>query len=202
MTINTRRDALRFMAAGGIALAVGDAFGTQSTQSPELLIRRGRIVNSDSVVDADVRVVGGTVVEIGPGLKMSAGTKVIDAAGKLVLPGGVDPHTHIKPGYGVDDFTTASMAALAGGITTMWRFAAAEMDQTGQGALQLWAERAQKDAIADVFLHSTAWPPTDSVIAAIPFIAERGQPSFKVFLQESDTGAQIHNLVRLLEAAR
>src|SRR5207244_703848 len=49
---------------------------------------------------------------------------------------------------------------------------------------------------------STAWPPTDDVIAAIPHIVERGQPSFKVFLSESDTGANIHGLVRLLEAAR
>jgi len=190
------------MATSGIGLTVGDAFGAQSMQPPELLIRRGRIVNSDGVVNADVRVVGDTVVEIGPGLKTSAGTQVIEAGGKLVLPGGIDPHTHIKPDYGVDDFTTASMAALAGGITTLGSFAGGEEGQTVQAALQLWSERVQRDAIADVFLHSEGWPPTDSVIAAMPFIAERGQPSFKLFLTENDFGAQIHNVVRLLEAAR
>ena len=94
------------------------------------------------------------------------------------------------------------MAALAGGITTLGTFAAAQKGETVQHALDAWSERVKNDAIADVFLHAQAWPPTDDVISAIPAIAARGQPSFKVFFPEEDFGAHIHNFVRLLEAAR
>ena len=204
MTIPTRRDALRRLATGGIGLSVGDALSlrAQSPRSSELLIRRGRVVNANGIADADVRIVGETVAEIGSDLKPGVGAQVVEAAGRLLLPGGVDPHTHVSPGYGVDDFKTASMAALAGGITTLGTFAAPDKGETVQQALQAWTQRVERDAIADVLLHSTAWPPTDDVIAAISAIAERAQPSFKVFLSESDTGAHIHRLVRLLEAAR
>jgi dihydropyrimidinase len=81
-------------------------------------------------------------------------------------------------------------------------FAAAEKDETVQHALDAWSQRVRSDAIADVFLHAQAWPPTDRVVAAMAALAAGGQPSFKVFFCEEDIGAQIHNVVRLMEAAR
>jgi dihydropyrimidinase len=159
-------------------------------------------VNADGIRDADVRVIGDTIAETGPNLRPGMAAQVIEATGKLVMPGGVDPHTHMSPGYGVDDLKTGSMAALAGGITTLGTFAAAADGETVQLAFDAWSERVRAEAIADVFLHAQAWPPTNDVVAAIPAIAAGGQPSFKVFLTEEDAGAQVHNLVRLIEAAR
>ncbi len=127
MTIPTRRDALRLLATGGIGLAAGDVLDLRAqaqSRSLELLIRRGRVVNVDGIRDADVRVIGETIAEVGSRLRQGAGAQVIEAAGRLLLPGGVDPHTHISPGYGVGDFRTASMAAVAGGITSIGTFAA------------------------------------------------------------------------------
>lgn len=185
-------------------MAAGDAlfFGAQAPAYSELLIRKGRVVNADGMRDADVRVMGEAIVEVGAGLKPGGGARVIEAAGRLVMPGGVDPHTHMSPGYGVDDLKVGSMAALAGGITTVGTFAAADKGETVQHALGAWSERVRVDAIADVFLHAQAWPPTNDVVAAMEAIAAGSQPSFKVFFPEEDVGAQIHNLVRLIEAAR
>ena len=80
------------------------------------------MVTSEGRFDADVRVRDGTIVEIGTGLAAGAGSRAIDAAGLLVLPGGVDPHVHLG-GTTRDDYRAGSQAALAGGITTISNFA-------------------------------------------------------------------------------
>lgn len=173
-----RRDALRSLTGGCLGFAVHDiglrAFA--QTDSSELLIRRGRIVNASGIRDADVRIVGATVAEIGVGLKPRTGARVIDAAGHLVLPGGVDPHTHLHPSF-VDDLTSGSMAAFAGGLTTIGTFATAQQNETLTDAIERMAARVRAEAIADVFLHASAWPPTPEVTAAMPAIAAAGQPS-------------------------
>ena len=64
----------------------------RGAQDAAILIRSGRVVNASGAQEADVRIVGDTIVEIGPSLSMSPDTRVIDAAGKLVIPGGIDPH--------------------------------------------------------------------------------------------------------------
>ena len=157
----TRRDALRSLTAGCVALATrgtGDLGAVAQVASSELLIRRGRVVNANGVRDADVRMVGETIAEIGVGLRPSAGSRVIEAAGRLVLPGGIDPHTHLHPPF-VDDLASGSMAALAGGITTVGTFATAQQNETVPGAIERMAGRVRTEAIADVFLHASAWPP-------------------------------------------
>jgi cytosine/adenosine deaminase-related metal-dependent hydrolase len=114
--MHTRREALRFLATGVLLTGRNvPLFGVQSPISSELLIRGGRVVNADGVRKADIRVVGETIAEVATGLRSGAGARVIEATGKLVMPGGVDPHTHMSPGYGVDDLRIGSMAALAGG---------------------------------------------------------------------------------------
>ncbi|MBL8983277.1 MAG: dihydropyrimidinase, partial [Gemmatimonadetes bacterium] len=82
-------------------------------QQREVLIRGGRVVNADGITTADVRVVGERIAEVGRALRPGAGAQVIEAAGKLVMPGGIDPHTHLHPSF-ADDLTSGSQAALAG----------------------------------------------------------------------------------------
>jgi dihydropyrimidinase len=94
------------------------------------------------------------------------------------------------------------MAALAGGVTTVGTFAGARQGETVVEAVDRMAGVVRTDAIADVFLHATTWPPTAELRAALPTLVERGQPSFKVYMTRGDFGAQLPELIRLLEAAR
>jgi dihydropyrimidinase len=126
---------------------------------------------------------------------------VIEARGHLVLPGGIDPHTHLSPSF-VDDLTSGSMAALAGGITTVGTFATAQQNETLVAAIERMNTRVRSEAIADVILHAAAWPPLPEIAAQLPALVAAGQPSFKIYLTRGDAGAQTANLIRFLEAAR
>lgn len=203
MTAITRRDALRTLAAAGAMSLTWehDYERARRERAGEILIRGGRLVNADGVREADLRIVGETISEIGTRLRPGADARVIEAAGKLVMPGGIDPHTHLHPSF-VDDLTSGSMAALAGGITSVGTFAGARQGETVIDALDRMAGVVRGEAIADVFLHATAWPPTPELRALMPALVERGQPSFKVYMLRADFGAQLPELIQLLEAAR
>ena len=193
-----RRQAVRIVAAGCAGFLTPRAFA----QAPaEILIRRGRVVNADAVRDADVRIVGSQIAEIGSGLKPRDGSRIIEAAGRLVMPGGIDPHTHLHPGF-VDDMTSGSMAAVAGGITTVGTFANATQGETLTAAIDRMAARVTAEAIADVMLHPAVWPPSTDTIAAMQAIADAGQPSFKIFMTRADFGARLPLVIQQLEAAR
>lgn len=163
----------------------------------EILIRGGRVVNAEGVRDADVRIVGETITEVGPTLAPRAGARVIEAKGRLVMPGGIDPHTHFG-GRFVDDITDGSRAALAGGITTLGTFAATRQGEAVTDALERHADSARRQAIADIFLHGQTWPPNPEAMSAL---AALGQPSFKIF-PRPDFETHIDALIRMLEAAR
>lgn len=167
----------------------------------EVLIRGGRVVNADGVRAADVRMVDGTITEVAPGLEPRAGARVIQAAGMLVMPGGIDPHTHLQPSF-VDDFTSGSMAALAGGVTTVGTFAYMREGESCIAAVERLHEQVRTDAIADVILHASVWPPTAEVAAQMGALAAHGQPSFKIFMTRADFGAHVAAVIALLEAAR
>ncbi|HSG07888.1 MAG TPA: amidohydrolase family protein [Longimicrobiales bacterium] len=211
----TRRDAVRTLAAGSLGIAAAGltpgALGALTTPRStgsgpwsaegEILVRGGRVVNADGIVRADVRIVNGTIAEVAPGLTPGDGARVIDAAGKLVLPGGIDPHTHLQPSF-VDDFTTGSMAALAGGVTTVGTFAYMREGESCVAAVERLNEQVRTDAIADVILHASVWPPTADVAAQMGALAAHGQPSFKIFMTRADFGAHLSEVIGLLEAAR
>lgn len=188
------------VAAGSVGLAATRLIG-DTLQPSELMIRRGRVVNADGERDADVRIVGETIAEVGANLRPSANTRIIDAAGRLVLPGGIDPHTHLHPSF-ADDMTSGSMAALAGGITTVGTFANATAKETVADAVERMAARVRLEAIADIILHASAWPPSPETAAAMTTLATLGQPSFKVFLTRQDAGARVADLITQLEHAR
>ncbi|MDP2956497.1 MAG: amidohydrolase family protein, partial [Longimicrobiales bacterium] len=167
----------------------------------EILIRGGRVVNADGVRVGDVRIVGGTVAEVGPGLAAGPGARVIEAAGHLVMPGGIDPHTHLQPNF-VDDLTSGSMAALAGGVTTVGTFAYLREGETCVQAVDRLEGIARAEAIADVILHASVWPPTAEIAAQMPSLVARGQPTFKIFMTRADFGARLGDVIGLLRAAR
>lgn len=92
----------------------------QSSQN-RLLIKNGTIVNEDGVTDNDVYIEDGIIKRIGKNLIIPGGTRTIDARGKYILPGGIDPHTHFEFDFmgttSVDDFYVGTKAAIAGGTT-------------------------------------------------------------------------------------
>jgi len=96
------------------------------------VIKNGTIVTADLTYKADVLIEGGKIAAIGPGLK---GDEVLDASGCYVMPGGIDPHTHLEMPfmgtYSTDDFESGTRAALAGGTTMVVDFA---LPSPGQGA--------------------------------------------------------------------
>ena len=83
-----------------------------------VLVRGGTIVNHDHSRRADVLIVDGEIAAVGPDLDLPAGAQVIDAGGCYVLPGGIDPHTHLELAFmgtvSADDFAWGTKAALAG----------------------------------------------------------------------------------------
>ena len=200
-----RRKAVRTMGAAALGLAAVARDGGAETRAGqevgEILIRGGRIVNADGSRLADVRVLGDTIAEIGPDLAPGSGARIIDATGRLVIPGGIDPHTHLQGSF-VDDLTSGTAAAVAGGITAVGTFANPRDGENAVEAMDRSLAEVAERAIADVFFHARTWPPTPDFAALMPELAARGQPSHKVFMTGRDFGTQRPAFIRVLEAAR
>jgi len=197
-----RREVVETLVAGSLGLALGPraAHAEGRGQAAELLIRGGRIVNADGIRVADLRISGETIAEIGSGLRPGAGARVIEAAGKLVMPGGIDPHTHLSPPF-ADDLTSGSEAALAGGITSIGTFAFPREGESVAAAMERTTAEAAPLGIADYFLHGFSWPPGPAVAASLADLVRLGQPSFKIFMPIDDFSAKLAEVVELLEAA-
>lgn len=127
-----------------------------------LLIRGGTVVNHDHSRRADVLIEGGSIVAVAPSLEAPAGAQVIDAGGCDVLPGGIDPHTHMELMFmgtvSADDFEWGTKAALSGGTTMIVDFCIPGPGQSMLAAYQDWRHRAEK-AAADYGFHMavTSW---------------------------------------------
>jgi dihydropyrimidinase len=202
MSLANRREAIGSLASAALGLtSIPKALLFENRQAGEILIRGGRIVNADGSQEADVRIVGERIAEIGSGLAVKAGARVVDGAGKLVLPGGIDPHTHVQPPF-ADNLTTGSQAALAGGITSIGTFAFADDNETLVAAVERLSGIVRREAIADVFLHAGAWPPTPAVIGGVEALAAAGHPSIKLFMPFADFHTHLPAVVQLLETAR
>jgi dihydropyrimidinase len=158
-----------------------------STQSVDLAIRGGTIVTASSRYDADLGVRDGRIVQIGG--HVDAGRE-IDATDKLVLPGGIDMHTHLTaaslPDGGelrwADDFESGTRAAAAGGITTVGNIT---FPRPGEGLLEVverTSRKAERMGLVDFVLHPVLLDPTPSVLAELPELARRGNTSIKIFM--------------------
>lgn len=152
----------------------------------DLIIRGGTIVTAGETARADLGILDGLVVQIGG--EMTA-ERELDATGKLLLPGGVDAHVHLTlpPGQRegprwVDDFTSGSAAALAGGITTLGNMTFLRSGETPRAGLQREAALVHSQAIADVFLHPVLGETTAAVLDDIPELLDTGCNSIKFFM--------------------
>ena len=151
-----------------------------------LLIRGGTIVNAGERFEADVKVEGRTITAIGSDLPRGSGDIVIDAEGKYVLPGFIDPHVHMElPFMGtvsIDDFETGTASGIAGGTTSIIDFCIPAPGTSLIDGLKTWKARAAK-ATADYSFHMaiTGWGEnTADEMRAV--VRDHGITSFKVFM--------------------
>src|SRR3954465_3961408 len=123
------------------------------------LIKGGHIVTAIDSYVADILIDDSTVALVGKDLSGIVGSpdKTIDATGKLVIPGGIDPHTHMDLPFGgtssSDDFETGTRAAAFGGTTTIIDFAVQYHGQELNQALDTWFAKAEGKAVADYGFH-------------------------------------------------
>ncbi len=121
-----------------------------------ILIKNGTIVHADGSRKADVLIEGETIARVGLDID-AVGHEVVDAAGLLVMPGGIDVHTHLDMPFGgttsADDYTTGTQAAAVGGTTTVIDFALQAQGHTMREALQTWRRKSDGKACVDFSLH-------------------------------------------------
>jgi len=126
------------------------------------LIRGGTVVNHDHTRRADVLIDGETIVGVGANLSVPGGTELIDAGGCFVMPGGIDPHTHLEMPFmgttSADDFESGTLAALSGGTTMVVDFCLPGPNQSMLAAYQDWRRKGEK-AAGDYGFHMavTSW---------------------------------------------
>lgn len=150
------------------------------------LIKNGRIVTAVDDYTADILVVDGRIQTIGKNIAVGADVEVHDAKGLLVLPGGIDVHTHLDwefgPVYTVDTFGTGTKAAAFGGTTTLIDFCNQTPGQSPLTGLQDW-HRRRESACVDVGAHMILLDVNDqSLIDMKTLIDREGVSSFKLFM--------------------
>ncbi|MBX7190692.1 MAG: dihydropyrimidinase [Sandaracinaceae bacterium] len=151
-----------------------------------IVIKGGTVVTADGESRADILVVGEHIAAVGPGLEVPAGARVIDASGAYVMPGGIDPHTHMQlPFMGTvasEDFFTGTSAAAAGGTTTIIDFVIPNPKQRILDAYKQWREWAAKSASDYSFHVAITW--WDETVHADmgTLCQEHGVNSYKHFM--------------------
>ena len=151
-----------------------------------LLIKNGEIVTSDSRLRADVYVEDETITRIGTGLDAPPGTEVIDATGKLVFPGFIDPHVHIylpfMATFAKDTHETGSIAALIGGTTTFIEMCCPSRHDDALEGYGLWKSKAEGHSACDYTFHMSVTRYDDRTEEQLREIVKDGTASFKIFL--------------------
>src|SRR5206468_9464913 len=123
----------------------------------DCIIANGRVVTATDTYPGDVAIEGGKICAIGQNLPRENAGRVIDAAGRYVLPGGIDVHTHLDMPFGgttsADDFETGTRAAAFGGTTTLIDFAIQYKGQSLRTAFDTWMSKASQRAVCDYSFH-------------------------------------------------
>lgn len=151
-----------------------------------LLIKNGDIVTADSRFKGDIYVEGETITDIGTNLNAPAGAEVVDASGKFVFPGFIDPHVHIylpfMATFAKDTHETASIAALAGGTTTYIEMCCPSRNDDALEGYNLWKSKAEGHSACDYTFHMSVTKYDDATAKQLEEIVRDGISSFKIFL--------------------
>uniref|UniRef100_A0A4W5LPJ8 Dihydropyrimidinase like 5a n=1 Tax=Hucho hucho TaxID=62062 RepID=A0A4W5LPJ8_9TELE len=167
------------------------AIMSSSSATTRILIKGGKVVNDDVTQEADVYIENGIIMQVGEGLMIPGGAKVIDASGKLVLPGGIDTSVHLQQTFmnatTVDDYYSGTKAALAGGTTMVIGHVLPEKNESLLEAYEKTRSQADSKACCDYSLHMgvTWWGP--KVRAEMEsLVRDKGINSFQMFMAYKD----------------
>jgi len=151
-----------------------------------ILLKNGRVITADSDSICDILTEGEAIVAIGRSLPAPEGVQVIDCAGKLIVPGGIDPHVHLEmPFMGTfssDTYETGTRAALHGGTTTVIDFILQKQGSSLRAALDEWQGRATGNAVGDYSFHMAVTDFNPNTQLEIPEMIAEGITSFKTFM--------------------
>ncbi len=150
-----------------------------------VLIKNGRVVTGTDDYHADIFINRSTVTLIGKDLVIDA-DRVIDASGRLVIPGGVDPHTHLELPFGgtttSDTFETGTRAAAFGGTTCLVDFAVQTKGTSTLEALETWHEKAAGNTAIDYGFHMVITDMPDQRVPEMRRLSDEGVTSYKLFM--------------------
>ncbi len=148
-----------------------------------IIIRGGELISIEGSAKADLLIEGEIISLVGQGLSVPD-AEVINAEGKLILPGGIDPHVHLElPMFNTissDDYYTGGKAAAFGGTTTILDFVAQDFP-TLQQSVEAWREKSRAKASIDYGLHMNITRLNERILAEIPSLIEEGITTLKVF---------------------
>ena len=151
-----------------------------------LLIKNGEIITADSRYKADIYVEDETITRIGQNLDAPPDTEVVDASGKYVFPGFIDPHVHIylpfMATFAKDTHQTGSIAALVGGTTTYIEMCCPSRNDDALEGYHLWKSKAEGNSACDYTFHMSVTKYDDKTEAQLREIVADGISSFKIFL--------------------
>ena len=173
-----------------------------------VLIRGGTVINAESSIKADVLTEGGLIRAVGPDLQAPAGATIVDAGGAFVMPGGIDPHTHMElPFMGTvtkDDFYTGTSAGVSGGTTMIIDFVIPNPKQPLMEAFNNWRGWAEKSAADYSFHVAVTWWDQSVHDDMGTLVREHGVNSFKHFMAYknaimADDEVLVNSFTRALE---
>jgi dihydropyrimidinase len=151
-----------------------------------LLIKNGEIITADSWYTADIYIENETITRIGTNLKVGDEVEVVDATGKYIFPGFIDPHVHIylpfMATFAKDTHTTASQAALVGGTTTFIEMCCPSRSDDALEGYKLWKQKAEGNSACDYTFHMSVTKYDQKTEADLREIVKDGISSFKIFL--------------------
>jgi dihydropyrimidinase len=152
----------------------------------DTLIKNGVIATATDTYPSDVGISEGRIVALAQTLPADSARQVLDAAGRYLLPGGIDVHTHLDMPFGgttsADDFESGTIAAAFGGTTTLVDFAIQYRGQTLRTALDTWWKKAEGKAAIDYSFHCIVTDLPDARLEEMKAVAREGITSFKLFM--------------------
>jgi dihydropyrimidinase len=172
----------------------------------DLVLRNAQAVTAADVQRCDIGVREGRIVALAD--RLGTGRREIDAAGRLVLPGGVDGHCHMDqpmppPMRMADDFETGTRSAACGGTTTVIPFAAQAKGQSLAAAVEDYHRRASGKACIDYAFHLIVSDPTSEVLAReLPRLIAEGYTSFKIYMTYDDLKLSDREILAVFDVAR